>query len=271
MDEETFEQLPLPRATVEDALPFMQPSSSVQVLFVGDRASGVDLPASVVLEVTETEPGVKGDTVSNVTKPATSRRAASSRCRCSSTSATRSRSTRARSATSPEPDRRRSSSRAEIGGRFARAIRVDAAQANKPAGGAELGHGRSATLAHERLPGERHTGRGEPHPLELVGSPGRGAARGGGSDRGHPRRRRWHQASRRRDHGACDVGERRVDPPTITATWSGRGRSCRDELAHWASARFLRSTVQRHSVAAASRFPTAAARPHRLDRRRRCC
>src|SRR5919204_92774 len=33
--------------------------------------SGVDLPASVVLEVTETEPGVKGDTVSNVTKPAT--------------------------------------------------------------------------------------------------------------------------------------------------------------------------------------------------------
>src|SRR6478672_8003287 len=71
MDEETFEQLPLARSTVEDALPFMQPSSSVQVLFVGDRASGVDLPASVVLEVTETEPGVKGDTVSNVTKAAT--------------------------------------------------------------------------------------------------------------------------------------------------------------------------------------------------------
>src|SRR6478752_3937823 len=70
MDEETFEQLPLARSSVEDALPFMQPSSSVQVLFVGDRASGVDLPASVVLEVTETEPGVKGDTVSNVTKPA---------------------------------------------------------------------------------------------------------------------------------------------------------------------------------------------------------
>jgi elongation factor P len=71
MDEETYEQLPLPRATVEDALPFLQPSSSVQVLFVGGNPSGVDLPASVVLEVTETEPGVKGDTVSNVTKPAT--------------------------------------------------------------------------------------------------------------------------------------------------------------------------------------------------------
>ena len=70
MDQETYEQLPLPRASVEDALPFLQPSSSVQVLLVNDRPSGVDLPASVVLEVTETEPGVKGDTVSNVTKPA---------------------------------------------------------------------------------------------------------------------------------------------------------------------------------------------------------
>ncbi|HEX4519953.1 MAG TPA: elongation factor P [Gaiellaceae bacterium] len=71
MDEETFEQLALPHAAVEDALPFMQASSSVQVLFVGGRPSGVDLPAAVVLEVTDTEPGVKGDTVSNVTKPAT--------------------------------------------------------------------------------------------------------------------------------------------------------------------------------------------------------
>ena len=71
MNEETYEQMPLPRASVEDALPFLQPSSSVQVLLVNERPSGVDLPASVVLEVTETEPGVKGDTVSNVTKPAT--------------------------------------------------------------------------------------------------------------------------------------------------------------------------------------------------------
>jgi elongation factor P len=71
MDEETYEQLSLPRSTVEDALPFLQPSASVQVLLVNERPSGVDLPGSVVLEVTETEPGVKGDTVSNVTKPAT--------------------------------------------------------------------------------------------------------------------------------------------------------------------------------------------------------
>ena len=71
MDEETFEQLSLPHASLEEELPYMQPSSSVQLLFVGDAPSGVQLPASVELAVTETEPGVKGDTVSNVTKPAT--------------------------------------------------------------------------------------------------------------------------------------------------------------------------------------------------------
>ena len=48
MDEETYEQLSLPRTAVEDALPFMQPSSSVQVMFLGERASGVELPSSVV-------------------------------------------------------------------------------------------------------------------------------------------------------------------------------------------------------------------------------
>jgi elongation factor P len=71
MDEATYEQLSLPHADLEDELPFMQPSSSVQVMFVGGSPSGIDLPSSVVLEVTDTEPGVKGDTVSNVTKPAT--------------------------------------------------------------------------------------------------------------------------------------------------------------------------------------------------------
>jgi elongation factor P len=71
MDEETYEQISIPHADLEDELPYMQPSSSVQVLFVDEKPSGVDLPASVILAVTETEPGVKGDTVSNVTKPAT--------------------------------------------------------------------------------------------------------------------------------------------------------------------------------------------------------
>jgi elongation factor P len=71
MDEETYEQFPLPRATMEDELQFLLPSSTVQMLQVDGRPAGVQLPASLELKVTDTEPGVKGDTVSNVTKAAT--------------------------------------------------------------------------------------------------------------------------------------------------------------------------------------------------------
>ena len=71
MDEQTYEQLSLPHASLEAELPYMQPSTPVQLLFVGGQPSGVQLPSSIELAVTDTEPGVKGDTVSNVTKPAT--------------------------------------------------------------------------------------------------------------------------------------------------------------------------------------------------------
>jgi elongation factor P len=71
MDEETFEQLHLPRGEVEEELELLLPSSTVQLLLVDGSASGIQLPASVELGVSETEPGVRGDTVSNVTKPAT--------------------------------------------------------------------------------------------------------------------------------------------------------------------------------------------------------
>jgi elongation factor P len=71
MDEGTYEQIQLPRASVEDALDFLQPSSSVPMLTVDGKPAGVQMPASVELTVTETQPGVRGDTVSNVTKPAT--------------------------------------------------------------------------------------------------------------------------------------------------------------------------------------------------------
>jgi elongation factor P len=70
MDEQSYEQISLPRATVSDALDYIEPSSSVQLLTVDGRPSGVQMPASVELTVAETEPGVRGDTVSNVTKPA---------------------------------------------------------------------------------------------------------------------------------------------------------------------------------------------------------
>jgi len=60
-----------PRVDIEDELAFMQPNATVQVLAINGKPSTVQLPASVELSVVETEPGVKGDTVSNVTKPAT--------------------------------------------------------------------------------------------------------------------------------------------------------------------------------------------------------
>jgi elongation factor P len=70
MDEQSYEQISLPRESVLDALDYLEPSSSVQLLTVDGRPAGVQLPASVELTVAETEPGVRGDTVSNVTKPA---------------------------------------------------------------------------------------------------------------------------------------------------------------------------------------------------------
>jgi elongation factor P len=71
MDEQTYEQISLPRESVADALEYLEPSSSVQLLTVDGQPTGVQMPASVELTVTQTEPGVRGDTVSNVTKPAT--------------------------------------------------------------------------------------------------------------------------------------------------------------------------------------------------------
>jgi elongation factor P len=71
MDTETYEQFSLTRESVSDALPYLEPSSSVQMLWVDGKPAGVQMPGSVEVAVAETEPGVRGDTVSNVTKPAT--------------------------------------------------------------------------------------------------------------------------------------------------------------------------------------------------------
>ena len=71
MDEQTYEQFGVPHADVAEELAYLLPSSTVQVLAVNGKPSGIQMPASVELTVAETEPGVKGDTVSNVTKPAT--------------------------------------------------------------------------------------------------------------------------------------------------------------------------------------------------------
>ena len=71
MDEENYEQIQLTRGSVDDVLEFLLPSSSVPLLMVDGKPGGVQMPSSVELLVSETEPGVRGDTVSNVTKAAT--------------------------------------------------------------------------------------------------------------------------------------------------------------------------------------------------------
>ena len=72
MDLETYEQLPLNQEAVEDAIVYVKENTNVTVRFFKGAAFSVEAPNFVVLEVTHTEPGFKGDTASsNVTKPAT--------------------------------------------------------------------------------------------------------------------------------------------------------------------------------------------------------
>jgi elongation factor P len=72
MDAESYEQMAVPQSSVADALRWTKPNESVDVLFIDGSASDLQLPASVELEVTETEPGLRGDTASGGgTKPAT--------------------------------------------------------------------------------------------------------------------------------------------------------------------------------------------------------
>jgi elongation factor P len=70
MDSATYEQVALPRTAVEDALPFLKEGNPVSILRYEDRLIGVELPITVELAIAETDPGLRGDTVSGATKPA---------------------------------------------------------------------------------------------------------------------------------------------------------------------------------------------------------
>jgi len=72
MDEETFEQLALPGTAIDNPQ-FLKEGEQVTILIQADTGTPLtlEMPASVILEVTHTEPGVKGNTATNATKPAT--------------------------------------------------------------------------------------------------------------------------------------------------------------------------------------------------------
>ncbi|MDK2903413.1 MAG: elongation factor [Clostridiales bacterium] len=71
MDVETYEQLPLNRDKVEDALKFIKENMTVYIKFYKGEAFSVEPPNFVELEVVQTDPGFKGDTATGGSKPAT--------------------------------------------------------------------------------------------------------------------------------------------------------------------------------------------------------
>jgi elongation factor P len=70
MDVNSFEQMPILEEQLGDSVKFLRENTEVEVLTFKNRMVGVDLPTAVSLEVTDTVPGVRGDTVSGATKPA---------------------------------------------------------------------------------------------------------------------------------------------------------------------------------------------------------
>ena len=71
MDNSTYDQLPVPPATLGEATNFLVEQSTAILMMYGDEIVGVDLPASVELSIANTEPGIQGDRVSGAKKPAT--------------------------------------------------------------------------------------------------------------------------------------------------------------------------------------------------------
>ena len=71
MDTSTYEQTFITRAALGDATNFLKENIECSVLFFEGKVIGVDLPNTVELQITQCDPGVKGDTVSGATKPAT--------------------------------------------------------------------------------------------------------------------------------------------------------------------------------------------------------
>src|SRR3954468_17767569 len=71
MDMESFDQLSYPKDRLGEAAGFLSENQEVEALYLDDKFLSISLPASVELKVTSTVPGVKGDSVSNMMKPAT--------------------------------------------------------------------------------------------------------------------------------------------------------------------------------------------------------
>lgn len=70
MDQETFEEVPIEVDSVGDKIKFLKDNLEVTAYFYEDEVLSVNLPNFIVFEITQTEPGIKGDTAKSGTKPA---------------------------------------------------------------------------------------------------------------------------------------------------------------------------------------------------------
>ncbi len=71
MDQATYDQFSVSREKIGDLALYLKEDMEVDALYLEEEFLALDMPASVELKVTETVPGIKGDSVSNMTKPAT--------------------------------------------------------------------------------------------------------------------------------------------------------------------------------------------------------
>jgi elongation factor P len=72
MDNQSYDQLAIPEQSVADSLKWVMPNEEVELLYVDERPTELQVPSAVELAVSETQPGVKGDTASGGgDKPAT--------------------------------------------------------------------------------------------------------------------------------------------------------------------------------------------------------
>jgi elongation factor P len=71
MDTKSYEQIHIPKETLSEAALFLKDNTNVQVLLFNQRAIGITLPNFMDLRVVKSDPAVRGDTATNVTKPAT--------------------------------------------------------------------------------------------------------------------------------------------------------------------------------------------------------
>jgi len=70
MDKETYDQMTVAREQIGDGAEFLKDGESVDILFNGTDITGIEIPITVELKVTETVPGVRGDSANAGTKPA---------------------------------------------------------------------------------------------------------------------------------------------------------------------------------------------------------